>query len=545
MVAEDDGQLVAAFADLPGPVEHLRIADVPPAVAPDPAVGRARQDLLVGGDPLNAVAGQQGKHRLTDRPLARPHAAGPLAEVLAMALDGPADVHLGILGITILIGRQGDVRHRLAGQPLVEQQGQDRVEERRGGQLDLAGFGQLAMPGDDLGEDFALAVEQPVLLDLGVTASLVPEGGQFGVRLEEQRMEPGQVGPDLQVAEVARVEPGEGSLGAVDPQAPLAVQLPVPFVRPDHRVREGHEEVVEQVTGILAAQAVGGHPRDIKVPVRGPVHIRLDLHKQAGHQVDRAAELGDFFQMQRHPDVVLGAVQTDPGHRVLTPDVVGVVRLMLVPHQGQANLGHLRFAEGSSATFGPRAATLCPAQRGTTRVSISRALSARLSVGSTPPPYFEKIGPGFEFSRNPAPAVSCKSRSDRFPPDHSRLDSTTQIAARQVDRKRMEFRTIDSALGPARLDHPDPLRAIRPIRVSPRSIRPSPNGHRPSAIRNNTTNAPAVSTGAFVAVRSLSTRPWVRRVPRVIPASRAAASVRNLPDAACRPQFEAVPGSVR
>ena len=66
-----------------------------------------------------------------------------------------------------------------------------------------------------------------------------------------------------------------------------------------------------------------------------PFDIRFDLRKQAGHEVDRAAELGDFFQVERHPQVIFGRVQPDPGHGVFAPDVIGVVRLMLVPQSAR------------------------------------------------------------------------------------------------------------------------------------------------------------------------------------------------------------------
>ena len=78
------------------------------------------------------------------------------------------------------------------------------------------------------------------------------------------------------------------------------------------------------------------------------VDVGLELDQQAGHQVDRAAELGDFFEVQRHAQVILGGVQPDPGHGVLAGDVVGVVRLVLVPHQGQGDSSWLVLIEKSN-----------------------------------------------------------------------------------------------------------------------------------------------------------------------------------------------------
>ena len=111
-------------------------------------------------------------------------------------------------------------------------------------------------------------------------------------------------------------------------------------VRPDHRVRIGHEEIVEQVAGLALIQAVDRAARAAQMGVGRARGVGFELREQAWHEVDRAAELGNFFQVQRHPQVVLGGVQPDPGHGVFARDIVGVIRLMLVPHERQRNRLH-------------------------------------------------------------------------------------------------------------------------------------------------------------------------------------------------------------
>ena len=69
---------------------------------------------------------------------------GGLPKMRCVLLDGPAHVDGGVLGIAAGVARQLHVRHRLAGQLLVEQQRQDRMVKRRRRQLDLAALGQLA-----------------------------------------------------------------------------------------------------------------------------------------------------------------------------------------------------------------------------------------------------------------------------------------------------------------------------------------------------------------------------------------------------------------
>jgi hypothetical protein len=45
--------------------------------------------------------------------------------------------------------------------------------------------------------------------------------------------------------------------------------------------------------------------------------------------------------VQRHSEVILGAVQPHPRHQVFAADVVGVIGLMLVPEQSQSDGLHV------------------------------------------------------------------------------------------------------------------------------------------------------------------------------------------------------------
>ncbi len=164
---------------------------------------------------------------------------GLLAEDLLVVLDRAADLRGGVLGVALQMTRQLDVGHRLPGQPLVAQQRQDRVIERRGGQLDLARIGQLAVQRNDLRQQLHLLVEQPLLLLLGPVLPLLAKLGQLGNDFERERMDPHQVGPALQVENVVLREALAGPRGGVDAQAALLIQLVIARVRPDHLVRVG------------------------------------------------------------------------------------------------------------------------------------------------------------------------------------------------------------------------------------------------------------------------------------------------------------------
>ena len=204
MVAEDERQLVIALARLPGPVEQLGMPDVAPAVAPDLAAGGTAQDLLVGGDPLDAVASQSGTSDWQTEP-SLGHMPRGRASRTARCGSRPR----GGRGSRRLPGNPRGSRAELTSGMasrasfLSSSKGQDRVVIGRGRQLDLPALGQRAMQRDDLAQQRALLVEQPLLLFLGVMPPLGLELGELRVLLEEQGVDPGQVRPDLKVAEVA------------------------------------------------------------------------------------------------------------------------------------------------------------------------------------------------------------------------------------------------------------------------------------------------------------------------------------------------------
>ena len=131
--------------------------------------------------------------------------------------------------------------------------------KRRRGQLHLASFGQLAVQGDDLGQQRALLVQEPGFFDFGIIPPLCQKLRQLRVLLEEQGMEPGQVRPDLKVTEVALPEPGQGLFAGRDAQPTHLVKFPVAGMWADHGIGEGHEKVVDQVKRVISGKPVGGH----------------------------------------------------------------------------------------------------------------------------------------------------------------------------------------------------------------------------------------------------------------------------------------------
>ena len=124
------------------------------------------------------------------------------------------------------------------------------------------------MQRDHLGQQLALLVQQPLLLFLGVVPSLGLEFGELRVFLEEQRVDPGQVRPDLKVAQVARAKPVERLSAGSSPRRPQHVELVIARMRADHGIGERHEEIVEQIAGVVVLQAVDRAARQRQMACR-------------------------------------------------------------------------------------------------------------------------------------------------------------------------------------------------------------------------------------------------------------------------------------
>ena len=152
---------------------------------------------------------QERQHFLAHGTFCRPHAHRRFAKDLSMLLDCPPHLHDRIVRIAAGVARQLEVRQRLAGQLFVQEQRQNGMIEGRRGQLDLSGLGQFAMERNHLSKDVQLFGQEPVFFVLRESAALVAQAAQVRVALEYQRMDPGQVKPDLQIAKVALLKTAE------------------------------------------------------------------------------------------------------------------------------------------------------------------------------------------------------------------------------------------------------------------------------------------------------------------------------------------------
>ena len=186
----------------------------------------------------------------------------------------------------------------------------------RRGQLHLSPRRQFLVQRQDAGQHLALHLQHGGLVRL---REIPPLGAQFPQHrpfVFAERMEPGQVEPDLQVQEVA-----------------------VSGMEADHPVPGRHEEVVEYELGVLELQVRRGDLRAPKKSIRrAPFHVVQQLVHHRRHQVDDATRPGIVRQQAGHAVVVLDPVQPDPGHGQFARRRLLVVGLVLVPENGQRHI---------------------------------------------------------------------------------------------------------------------------------------------------------------------------------------------------------------
>ena len=147
--------------------------------------------------------------------------------------------------------------------------------EGRGGQFDLAARRQLFMQRNDRAQDGFLLVEQPRLFPLGVAATLCAKFAQLRVLIEDQLVDPGQVAPDLQVAQVAGRKPRHGVLDRIGAEPAPQVKLVIPFVGADHALDVGQEEIVQEIADVGFVHAVRRQARHVQMPVAAALGVGL------------------------------------------------------------------------------------------------------------------------------------------------------------------------------------------------------------------------------------------------------------------------------
>ena len=292
------GEVTIPEQDSEVPAFDLHPVGLVEVLVPPPVVQGAREDPFVGGSPTEAQfrenRNQLGTHRAFGGP--EPQRT-PAEEPLVKAKRLPE------LGFRILRMRkpmrQGGIGPRPASRVGVDQQRQDRMEERRRGELDLPAVLQPSVQRDDPGNDVALARQHGLLVGLRELPSLGRQLPEDGVLRQGPMAEPGEIVPYLQIQQVLGGEPA-GQVGEVliaRVRATLEQQTVVPVVRTDHRVPVGAEEVAQDEDTFVAAQVRRRtrcvHPEQIRDRT---VRQLLELEQERGGQVHRDSHIRVLVQ---------------------------------------------------------------------------------------------------------------------------------------------------------------------------------------------------------------------------------------------------------
>ena len=214
--------------------------------------------------------------------------------------------------------------------------------ERGRGQLDLSARRRVPILGDHLVQQLELDAAQHGLVLFREAAALGDERANASVVVQIQRVDPGQLLPHLQVAQIVRAEArgrrapvGWRRLRAAAPRE----KLPVAGVDVDHVLALGVEEVLQDEIDVVVIERRGRLETQLEIPVTGAVlGKRLELHEQRRDEVERHLDVGTLAQDGHHAVIVLEGVQPDPRQDVLVGREVLVIRLVHMPQDGDT--GH-------------------------------------------------------------------------------------------------------------------------------------------------------------------------------------------------------------
>src|SRR5260370_39185060 len=104
-------------------------------------------------------------------------------------------------------------------------------------------------------------------------------------------MNPGEIEPDLQVAEITLSKAPESFAGRVSTGPAPLQQLGITRIRPSHVIVIGHEEMIQQKETVFFREPVRRFASHIQKLVRGAaLCISLELDQEARHEVDDPAQ---------------------------------------------------------------------------------------------------------------------------------------------------------------------------------------------------------------------------------------------------------------
>jgi hypothetical protein len=222
----------------------------------------------------------------------------------------------------------------------IAEERQDRVIERGCGQLDLPAAGRLAIFGDDAVQDLELHLAKYGLVLLRELSFFVEKRADAAVVVLIQRVDPRELVPDLQIAEIVDAEPRRGDPSVLRRRHGAATareELRIARMHLDHVLPLRVKEVLEDEIDVAVIEFRRGLHAQLEITVLcASLGERLQLHQQRRHEIEGHPDARELAQERHHAVVVLQRMQPDPRQDVLAGDEVLVIRLVHVPHEGDA-----------------------------------------------------------------------------------------------------------------------------------------------------------------------------------------------------------------
>ena len=161
---------------------------------------RPHQDVLVGGHPAEPRPGDCRGRQLRHAAFWGPHPGRPRSEPALVCVDGAGQLQVGIRRPLERRVEHGRARMRLAVGGRVTEQRQDRMEVRRGRELELPALGSGPVGRHHPAQDLEFHRPQRVLVVLVEAVSLVQQPPHPRVGAQQLGIHPGQLLPHLKVA---------------------------------------------------------------------------------------------------------------------------------------------------------------------------------------------------------------------------------------------------------------------------------------------------------------------------------------------------------
>src|SRR5579862_3709394 len=149
-----------AHLHAPGPVHFGGIGGKAATLAKEPDIQGAAEHAFVGAEPAKSLFGGNGQGLIGNRTLGRPQPGGRNAEHPLVVFASAAQLLAGILGMAVSAARQRSGRIGHAGNVGIADQGQNRMVERRGADLNLPAGRRFAVNRQNDAQVFELLLLQ-------------------------------------------------------------------------------------------------------------------------------------------------------------------------------------------------------------------------------------------------------------------------------------------------------------------------------------------------------------------------------------------------